>query len=96
MTTRTRKRILAVLIGLVPALAYASLWYWIESYVNGREECTRCRWERTVDRRGPFWSASEPTAPEVGRPDSSLIACASHQWRRRGCWAMDGGVRCYR
>lgn len=94
MTTPWMRRALAVALGLALAgLALGGFIYWNVSYVHGSQECARCHWQRSVDRRGPFWFVSEPSAPARAER-SAEVACAEHDWKRVGCWFEGGMVRC--
>ena len=97
MRGTTSKRILAVVLGLgLAGLALGTSAYWLRSYVHGREECSQCRWVRTVDRRGPFGWVSEPASPAPSlRFPAAESPCSDHQWVRRGCWYEDGMIGCH-
>ena len=85
-----RNRILAILLGISLGVGViAALRVLPYCYEHGREMCSRCHVTRKVDRYGPFWFRSTPSAPSSG------IVCDEHEWRRVGCWTSGHGVSCY-
>lgn len=76
----------ALAVALLAGVAFAGWLYWHLSYVHGGESCLGCDAMRVADRRGPFWTYSQPT-----RSAAAKEPCAEHTWVGVGCWEQDGG-----
>lgn len=78
-------------LGLAAGVLWASHAFLL-SLASGLEVCGRCGVERDSERVGPFWFRSQVRpARSPGWRERGVAPCAEHDWKRSGCWKLDGG-----
>ena len=82
---------LAIVI-LVPVLVLSFL----ASWDYGTQGCATCGVEREAYGLGPLW-IHMPISAKDRDPwsDRGIPICDAHDWKRVGCWQLDGATVCY-